>query len=84
MDTKLTSAQKTALAEILAAGTDGLLTDASWTAAQSLVRKGLVKATVEAKNVPATKVYPNATSRFQTHTVQGRLRHFTMVRWTKA
>lgn len=79
--TKLTPSQKQTLAVIRAAGSAGLLEQASWPSAASLVRKGLVRTVVEATNVPATKFYPDG-SRADTHTLRGRLRFLTIVRWT--
>ncbi len=81
---KLTKDQKTALAMIADAGAAGIQGAAGWTAAQSLVRKGLVKVEIVAENVPATKFYPEGTSRFDTHTIRGRIRILTIVRWTVA
>ena len=79
--TSLTKDQKAALAIIQKAGEKGLESEAGWTAAQSLVRKGLVRATVVRENVPATKLYPEG-PRAATHTLRGRLRMVTVVRWT--
>lgn len=77
----LTKDQKAALATITAAGSGGLESEAGWTAAQSLARKGLVKAEVVAEKVPASKLYPQG-PRAATHTLRGRLRMVTVVRWT--
>jgi hypothetical protein len=79
----LTRDQKDALASIASAGAKGVQSEAGWKSAQSLVRKGLVKAEVVAENVPATKLYPNG-PRSATHTPRGRLRLVTVVRWTVA
>jgi hypothetical protein len=79
--TALTKDQKAALATITAAGSRGVESEAGWTAAQSLVRKGLVKVEIVAQNVPATKLYPEG-PRSATHTLRGKLRMVTLVRWT--
>ena len=81
--TKLTKAQKEAIAEIKAAGPNGIEREAGRLAAQSLVRKGLVVSTVVTENVPATKLYPDG-PRAATHTLRGRLRMVTVLRWVAA
>jgi hypothetical protein len=77
---KLTKDQKAALETIKGAGAKGVEREAGWVAAASLVRKGLVKSEVVAENVPATKLYPEG-PRSATHTLRGKLRVVTVVRW---
>lgn len=77
----LTPAQKRTLAIISAAGPEGVLEQASWPSAASLVRKGIVRREIVHRKMPATKFYPDG-SRFDTHTCRGRLRFLTIVRWT--
>ena len=77
----LTKDQKAALATITAAGANGVEREAGWVAAASLARKGLVKVEIIAENVPATKLYPEG-PRSATHTLRGRVRMVTVVRWT--
>lgn len=74
----LTPAQREALAEIVAAGPDGIVLDKKSTSANALVRKGLVTR-VDVEQVPATKIY---TARCDTHTIRGRLRTVTLARYT--
>lgn len=79
----LTPAQKNTLAIIGAAGAEGVLEQASWPSAASLVRKGLVRSEVVHANMPATKFYTGPdVSRSDTHTLRGRLRFLTICRWT--
>jgi len=69
-------------AEVLVeAGPEGVLEQASWPSAASLVRKGLVRSEIVHRNMPATKFYPDG-SWSDTHTLRGKLRFLTIARWT--
>lgn len=74
----LTNDQKYWLDQIKAAGPAGLVVDKGIVAARSLLRKGLVMSE-DLEVVAATKLYND---RGLTHTIRGRLRHVTLVRYT--
>lgn len=76
----LTDAQQQMLQAITLAGPQGLVLDKQITAANSLLRKGLVSR-VDVETLPATKVYPDG-ERSLTHTLRGRLRYVTLSRYT--
>lgn len=84
---KLSKDQKATLATIQAAGAEGVVGEASWASAKSLVRKGLVKEEIVARNMPAPKFYATyfpgqEATRYQLYTLQGRERSITAVRFT--
>jgi hypothetical protein len=73
----LTHDQQRWLDEVIAAGPDGLVEDKGIVSLRSLVRKGFLTSE-DLEVVPATKLY---TDRGLTHTIRGRLRHVTLVRY---
>lgn len=82
----LTADQKAKLETIKAAGEKGLL-DISSVSADSLARKGLVRREVEQKNVRATQIAgllncPEFNTRFNLYTLGGKLRSYTLYRYT--
>jgi hypothetical protein len=77
---KLTREQEEWLETIKAAGSGGIIEDKGVVALRSLVRKGFVVGE-DVEVVPATKLY---SGRAMTHTIHGRLRFVTLVRYTLA